>query len=185
LSNWNDIIERCGKGERPAQEELYRLFYLPMLKVCTRYARDIDEAGAIYNGSMLKVFTNLHQYKAKGDFEAWVRRIVVNSCIDHIRRQTKFTHQALNEGTEVNNTVDPEAYEKISGNEIIGLIRQLPRNTALVFNLFVLEGYKHEEIAKIVGISAGTSKWHMNEARRLLKVQLEILLKKETCTNAI
>lgn len=185
MINWKDIITRCERGESAAQEQLYRQCYPLMLKVCLRYARDLDEAGALYNEGMFKVFSNIHQYKGKGEFEAWVRRIIVNSCIDHTRKQAKFSHQVLDEDTQVNGTISPEAYEKISGDEIIRMIQYLPRNTALVFNLFVLEGYKHEEIAKMIGISAGTSKWHMNEARRLLKAQLEILLKKETYSNAI
>lgn len=185
MTNWIDIIKQCSAGEKSAQEELYRSCYIPMMKVCNRYARDMDEAGAIYNESMLKVFNNLHQYKNKGDFEAWVQRIVINTCIDCIRRQARFTHQSIESLSETVQTIDPDVYERFSGNDIINLIQQLPRNTALVFNLFVLEGYKHEEIAKIAGISTGTSKWHMNEARRLLKEQLDQLLKKEIYLNVI
>jgi RNA polymerase sigma-70 factor (ECF subfamily) len=185
LTNWNDIIKQCADGEKNAQEELYRRCYVPMIKVCNRYARDMDEAGTIYNEAMLKVFNNLHQYKNKGDFEAWVQRIVVNTCIDCIRKQARFIHQSIDSVSETSQIINPDVYERFSGNDIIRLIQQLPRNTALVFNLFVLEGYKHEEIGKIAGISTGTSKWHMNEARRLLKEQLDQLLKKEIYLNVI
>jgi RNA polymerase sigma-70 factor (ECF subfamily) len=185
LTNWNDIIKQCADGEKNAQEELYRRCYVPMIKVCNRYARDMDEAGTIYNEAMLKVFNNLHQYKNKGDFEAWVQRIVINTCIDCIRKQARFIHQSIDSVSETSQIINPDVYERFSGNDIIRLIQQLPRNTALVFNLFVLEGYKHEEIGKIAGISTGTSKWHMNEARRLLKEQLDQLLKKEIYLNVI
>jgi RNA polymerase sigma-70 factor (ECF subfamily) len=81
--------------------------------------------------------------------------------------------------------VVPEIYHKLSGDDILQLVHQLPKNTCLVFNLFVMEGYKHEEIGKILGISTGTSKWHLNEARRLLKEKIESLFKKENLANAI
>jgi RNA polymerase sigma-70 factor (ECF subfamily) len=134
---------------------------------------------------MLKVFRNIEQYKGEGELMAWVRKIIVNVCIDSSRKKIKFPT------TEINNTVSnlvpviPEVYTKISGSEIMALIYELPKNTGLVFNLFVMEGYKHEEIGKMLGISTGTSKWHVNEARRLLKQRIETIFKKEFLANAI
>lgn len=140
----------------------------------------MDEAAALYNEAMLKVFSGLQQYNGTGDFLAWVQRIMINTCIDHCRKETKFLHQEVNDITEQHITVDPAVYNRLSGNEVVQLLQQLPRNTALVFSLYVLEGYKHHEIATILGIAPGTSKWHLNEARRLLKMKLDALLKKET-----
>ena len=157
-----------------------------MIKVCLRYAfGDIEIAGSLYNAAMLKVFRNIEQFKHEGEFLGWVRKVVVNVCIDHCRTKTKFQLIDVNETTEYILPVLPEIYNKISGDEIIQLIHQLPKNTGLVFNLFVLEGYNHNEIAHILGISTGTSKWHLNEARRLLKEKMEKLFKKETLANAI
>ena len=157
-----------------------------MIKVCLRYAfGDIEIAGSLYNAAMLKVFRNIEQFKHEGEFLGWVRKVVVNVCIDHCRTKTKFQLIDVNETTEYILPVLPEIYNKISGDEIIQLIHQLPKNTGLVFNLFVLEGYKNNEIAHILGISTGTSKWHLNEARRLLKEKIEKLFKKETLANAI
>jgi RNA polymerase sigma-70 factor (ECF subfamily) len=167
------------------QEQLYRGCYAPMMKVCSRYANDIDEAGALYNESMLKVLTRLPQYENKGDLMAWIRRIVVNTCIDHCRKQVKFSSLSIDTLQEEIIRVDPEVYKRFSGNDVIRLLQDLPRNTALVFNLFVIEGYKHEEIGQQLGISAGTSKWHLNEGRRLLKSKLDNILKNETYSNAI
>jgi RNA polymerase sigma-70 factor (ECF subfamily) len=144
-----------------------------------------DIAGGIYNQAMLKVFRNLGQFSGKGEFEGWVRRIVVNTCIDHCRTGLKFQSTELSDSSAELLPIIPEAYNRIGGSEIIKLIHELPKNTGLVFNLFVLEGYKHEEIGKILGISSGTSKWHLNEARKLLKQKLEILFKKESLANAI
>ena len=168
-----------------SQEQLYRGCYAPMIKVCSRYANDIDEAGALYNESMLKVLTRLPQYNNKGELMAWIRRIVVNTCIDHCRRQVKFAGQSIDALHEEAIRVDPDVYKRFSGGDVIRLLQDLPRNTALVFNLFVMEGYKHDEIGQLLGISAGTSKWHLNEGRRLLKNKLDIILKNETYSNAI
>ena len=185
MSHWTKIIAGCKQQDPRSQEALYRGCYAGMIKLCIRYASDMDEAAAIYNEAMLKVFNSLHQFEGRGDFMGWVRRIVVNTCIDHCRRQAKFTHYAIEEVPDDTISLDPDIYDRLSANEVIGLLQQLPRNTALVFNLFVLEGFKHEEIGQILGISIGTSKWHLNEARRLLKNKLDDLLKKEAYGNAI
>ena len=185
MQNWNDIIEGCLQQNPPSQEALYRGCYAVMIKLCIRYARDMDEAGALYNEAMLKVFTMLHQYEGRGDVMGWIRRIVTNTCIDHCRRQAKFRHQPINDVTDNHTWVTPAIYDRLGASDVIKLLQELPRNTALVFNLFVLEGFKHEEIGERLGISSGTSKWHLNEARRLLKTKLDNLLKKETSTNAI
>ena len=164
---------------------MYRECYTAMMKLCSRYARDLDEAGALYNESMLKVLTHLPQYKGSGELMGWIRRIVVNTCIDHCRRQVKFASRAIDQVHEEAIRVDPEVYDRLSGNEVISLLQELPQNTALVFNLFVLEGYKHEEIGRLLGISTGTSKWHLSEGRRLLKHKLDLILIQETHSNAI
>jgi RNA polymerase sigma-70 factor, ECF subfamily len=185
-TNWHIVIEACKKQEPAAQEMVYRHCYPAMMKICMRYCSgQQDIAGGLYNQAMLKVLNNIGQYSGKGEFEGWVRRIVVNVCIDHCRAKVKF------QNTDIDNThadllpIIPEAYNRISGNEILKLINELPKNTGLVFNLFVMEGYKHNEIGDLLGISAGTSKWHLSEARKLLKQKLETLFKKEYLANAI
>ena len=185
-TNWHTIIEACKKLEPSAQEELYRRCYPGMIRICQRYCNgQADIAGGVYNQAMLKVFMNISQYSGKGEFEGWIRRIVVNTCIDHGRSNARFQTDELREETAEWLPIIPDAYSRIGGNEIVSLIYELPKNTGLVFNLFVMEGYKHEEIGKLLGISSGTSKWHLNEARKLLKQKLETLFKKESLANAI
>jgi RNA polymerase sigma-70 factor, ECF subfamily len=179
------MINGCKQQDSQSQEQLYRACYTTMLRVCSRYARDLDEAGALYNEAMLKVFDNLQQYKGEGDIMAWIRRIVVNTGIDHCRRQAKFVVQPVAEDNEHSLPIIPDVYNRLSGQEVMQLIQELPRNTALVFNLFVMEGYKHDEIGQLLGIATGTSKWHLNEARRLLKLKLDSIFKQETISNAI
>ena len=156
-----------------------------MLKVCSLYAADSNDAAVFYNTAMLKVFNGLQQFKGEGNFMGWVRRIVVNTCIDHCRKNARYAERELKEEHADENIAYPEVYNTISGKEIVILIKELPVNTALVFNLYVMEGYKHNEISERLGISVSTSKWHLSEARRLLKDKLDSLLTKEFYLHAI
>lgn len=168
----HNIVEGCLRQNRKCQEQLYRHCHAPMLRVCRLYVWQPQEAAALYNTAMLKVFTSMGQYANKGDLMAWIRRIVVNTCIDHCRGQARFTTQPLEGIQEEDYAVSPEVYAQLSATDSIYLLQDLPPASAMVFNLFAMEGYKHQEIAEILKISVGTSKWHLNEARRLLKQRL-------------
>jgi len=183
--NWQNIIEACKQKDPQVQEKLYRHYYPPMIKLCQRYSKgNNEEAGAIYNQAMLKVFQNIHQFKGPGEPGGWIKRIVINCCIDHCRGNSQHETEELTDTADILQVI-PDTYNRLSANEVLDLIRELPTNTGLVFNLFVMEGYKHEEIGKLLGISAGTSKWHLNEARRLLKLKLETFFKKEYLSDGI
>ena len=185
LHKINHIISGCREGEARSQEALYHHCYAAFIKICFRYAGgDADIAGSLFNSAMLKVFAKIGSFRNEGEVMGWIRKIVVNCCIDHCRLKTSFNTIDLTEGIEYTKPVVPEIYNRLSGNEVVALLFQLPKNTGFVFNLFVLEGYKHEEIAALLGISVGTSKWHMNEARRLLKKKLQTLYPKELISNA-
>jgi RNA polymerase sigma-70 factor, ECF subfamily len=184
--NLPHIIEACKQQDKKAQEQLYKYCYPAMMKVCLHYCNGhTDIAAACYNQAMLKIFQNISQYKGEGTAEAWFRRIMVNTCIDQHRKQIPFQSVEMNDTAAELVPVVPDVYNRLSGHEIMSLIYQLPKNTRLVFNLFVLEGYKHDEIGKLLGICTGTSKWHLNEARRLLKQKIETHFKKEFLANAI
>jgi RNA polymerase sigma-70 factor, ECF subfamily len=184
--NWSHIIEACGRQDSKAQEQLYKYCYPAMMKVGLRYCNgQTDLAAAAYNQAMLRIFQHIDQYKGEGEPEAWFRKIMVNTCIDQYRSHIRFQPVEMNDITADLVPVIPEVYNRMSGHEIVGLIYELPKNTGLVFNLFVMEGYKHEEIGKMLGISAGTSKWHLNEARKILKQKIETHFKKEFLANVI
>jgi RNA polymerase sigma-70 factor (ECF subfamily) len=184
-ANLEHIITGCLQSNSKSQELLYKYCYPEMLKVCSGYAVDNNNAAIFYNDAMFKVFNSLQQYKGEGSFMGWVRRIVVNTCIDHCRKNARYAEKELNEEHTNENSTYPEVYNTISGKEIVQLIKELPVNTALVFNLYVMEGYKHSEISERLGISVSTSKWHLSEGRRLLKDKLDSLLTKEFYLHAI
>lgn len=165
----HEIIEGCKKGDRKAQEKLYRNFYRAMATLCLRYTKNEMEALEVLNTGFFKVYKNIHSYdSSKASIYTWIRTIVINSCLDHIKsKQTLSGAGELEQAAHVH--VPPAVVEDMSASEILALVRQLPPATQAVFNLYVIEGYSHAEIGKIVGISEGTSKWHLSEARKKLQ----------------
>ncbi|MBC7934297.1 MAG: sigma-70 family RNA polymerase sigma factor [Rhizobacter sp.] len=177
------IIAGCRKNDLQSQQKLYKLFYPDMIKICCRYAGDMDGAGIIYNNAMLKVFKNINRYAEEGKFAGWVKTIVINSSIDFCKQKNLFKRSVeYKEIDEV--SLLPEVFNHVSGKEIQQVIAKLPAATATVFNMFIYEGYTHRQIAEILGIGDGTSKWHVSEAKRLLKTTFEKFLQKETRANA-
>lgn len=143
-----------------------------MIKICMRYGGDMDEAGSIYNNAMLKVFKSLANYQEEGKLNAWIKKVVVNAAIDQVRKRQRFDMTDISDAAEVN--IPATAFHQISFKEIQAMILKLPDATRTVFNLYSYEGYKHKEIGALLGISEGTSKWHMNQARKLLSQELSM-----------
>lgn len=176
------IIEGCQKQHLRSQEALYRHFYPEMIKICFRYAEDADGAGIIYNNAMLRVFNGLGSYQDEGKPEAWIRKIVVNCCIDHCKKKNIFKNVSPYVVDEP--FIEPEIFDRVSYKEILCFIKQLPGATAAVFRLFVYEGLTHQQISEAIGISEGTSKWHVSEAKKILKKKLEHIHDKKFTLNA-
>ncbi|MFN8306839.1 MAG: RNA polymerase sigma factor [Ferruginibacter sp.] len=166
------LIKGCQQNDLLCQEQLYRLFYPDMIRICFRYATDADEAGTMYNNAMLKVFRNIGKYEEEGRLAGWIKTIVIHTCIDFCKRKNNFT-SVISEADEAQWTIRPEALDNLSGKDIQQLIAGLPGATATVFNLYVYEGFNHRQIGELLGISEGTSKWHLSEARRILKTKLD------------
>ena len=169
----NELIEGCKKDDRRAQEQLYRSFYGSMIILCVRYTKSETDAKAVLNAGFLKVFNNINKYNPqKATLYTWIRTIIVNACIDYNKsNQNAMVAGELNE-TETLYT-EPEANMRMNTAEILQLIRNLPAATRAVFNLFTIEGYGHKEIATLLQISEGTSKWHLSEARKMLKIEIQ------------
>jgi RNA polymerase sigma factor (sigma-70 family) len=167
------IISGCRKGSRKAQEQLYRRFYRAMVTLCLRYTKNEADAVEVLNNGFLKVFNNIQRYEpAQASLYTWIRTIVIHSCLDFIKvRQRALPQQELNETVDVH--IPAEVIGRMKATELLELVRQLPPATQAVFNLYVMEGYNHREIAGLVGISEGTSKWHLSEARKNLQKMIQ------------
>ena len=169
-------VHDCRKGSTRAQHKLFKYFYGTVISVCMRYAGSTDEAADMLNEGFLKVFSNLDKYENSGSFEAWLKRVVCNAALDYRRRYDKNVEfvdiDEIQEAHLSDYNVN-EAISKISSNEIVRLIQQLPPVTRMVFNMFLFEGYSHREIAQQLNITENTSAWHVNNARTRLKEELK------------
>ena len=166
------LIEGCLRKNRNSQRKLYEHFYGYGMNVCLRYSKNRDEALEILNDSFLKVFSKLEQYDPSYPFKGWLRRILVNSAIDYHRVHHKNpAHLELN---TVKHLADPANTYPVFSNDrdVLPLIQQLSPAYRMVFNLYVMEGYKHHEIAEKLGISVGTSKSNLKRAKDNLRTLL-------------
>lgn len=163
-----ELIERCKANDRKYQEMLYRKFADKMYNVCLIYASDTDVASDILQDGFIKVFRNLKRFNFEGSFEGWVRRIMVNTALEYFRKK-KRDSEFIENYTHQNHNVFDEILDKIHADEIVKLVNDLPMKAAMVLKLYAIEGYKHSEIADLMGISEGTSKSQLNRARFLFK----------------
>jgi RNA polymerase sigma factor (sigma-70 family) len=164
------VIRGCLKNDRRSQEELYKRYYPAMMALCLRYVRNSGDAVEVLNDAFLKVFRQLGRYdEGKGALYTWMRKILINTALDSLRKQKMIRYHEMPTATEEEPGIENEAISKLNSDELLGLIRQLPLTTCLVFNLHGIDGFSHREIADMLGISEGTSRWHLSDARRRLK----------------
>lgn len=170
-------VQDCRKGSTRAQHKLFKYFYGAAMSICMRYAGSTDEAADMLNEGFLKVFSNLDKYENSGSFEAWLKRVVCNAALDYRRKYDKNVNLVDIDDVQDSHFSDynvNDAISKISSEEIVGLIQQLPPVTRVVFNMFVFEGFSHREIAQQLDISENTSAWHVNQARCRLKESIKL-----------
>ncbi len=161
-------LKQCRKNDRNAQRELYESFYRYGLSVCVRYVADIDTSRELLNDGFMKVFNNIDQYKPEYPFVNWFKRILVNTCINHLRKSHQEILTAeLVEASEMGMEMD--LFGKFSVEEIAILIQQLTPAYRTVFNLHVIEGYEHKEIAEMLNITVGSSLSNLHKARKKLQ----------------
>ncbi|AXE21498.1 hypothetical protein DR864_11140 [Runella rosea] len=158
-----------------------------MMVVCKRYVSDYEDAKDLLQEGFMKVFQELHRFRNEGSFEGWIRRIMVNVSLEHYKKMVKLHHQ-LDDISLLNDHSQPIADEDIesqlSADELLLLVQSLPPSYRMVFNLYVFEGFKHQEIAKQLGIGEGTSKSNLQDARRLLQKKI-LTMNKEAKTRSI
>ena len=167
-----DILEGCRKGNRLSQKALYKRFFRYGMNVCNRYARSEAEAEEMLNDAFLRIFTKIDLYNAAYAFPTWFHTVVIRTCINYLKKYQDLTHSTELEFAEQKVSVDENAIERLSFDEIIVMVRQLPTSYRAVFNLAVIEGYSHVEIAEMTGITEGTSRSNLMVARQKLKIMV-------------
>jgi len=168
LDNLDDIVKGCIDGKSSAQEKLYKLFSRKMYGVCLHLTKDQDSAEEILQEGFIKVFNNLAQFKNLGSFEGWVRKIMVNTALEHYRKQTHF--QLVNEQEIANEEISFDDIESdILAEDLMTFIQELTPQYRMVFSLYAIEGYSHAEISDMMTISVGTSKSNLSRARKILQ----------------
>jgi len=176
LNKESQLIKQSLKRDRRAQKLLYDKYSPKMLSLCAYYIKDLQQSEEVMLNGFFKVFTKLSQFSNKGSLEGWIRKIMVFECISYLRlkKELLFTDEIENFEKIVENEVELE----IAVEDLHLYINELPNGSRVVFNMYVIEGYKHTEIAKMLEISEGTSKTQLSRARKALQKMISINQKK-------
>ena len=164
----SDLIKGCIDGNRRMQEALYQRFSPRMYGVCLRYASNSEEAQDILQEGFIKIFKKLDTFRSEGSFEGWIRRIFVNTAIEHFRRRKYLTPVTEKEENTIEGNYT-SVLDELAEKDILGLVQELSPGYRTVFNMYVVEGYTHKEIADSLGISEGTSKSQLSRAKVILQ----------------
>jgi RNA polymerase sigma-70 factor (ECF subfamily) len=169
------VIEGCRKNNKKAQKELFDAYASILLGVCMRYSRDKAEAEDIFQEGFLKILLNIQEFSGSGQFVNWMRKVMVNTAITHYNRNKKYyNHSELNDVKDnIKNEISADS--DYAAEELNKLIQTMPAGYRMVFNLFAIEGYKHKEIAEIMGIDEDTSKTQFLRAKNWLQKELKKL----------
>ncbi len=170
------LINDCINGERRAEYELYKITFSYLMSICIRYTRNQDKAKEVLNMGFYRVLTNLKKYKTEVPFKSWIRRVMINTLINEYKKEKVHygnmvyveDYYETDKYSEIN-----EAITRIDAREVSDFIAKLPPASQQVFNLYFMDGFKHKEIAELLNITEGTSKWHLNSAREKLKEMLK------------
>jgi RNA polymerase sigma factor (sigma-70 family) len=170
-------IKDCKKNDSKAQRKLYDLYAPSLFGVCLRFAKDKSEAEDILQDGFLKIFLYINQFNGTGSFDGWVKRIMINTAISHYKNNLKYSrNENIDKVKEMEYSLNnPET--EFSHFELIKLIRELPKGCQMIFNLYAIEGFKHKEIAQMLGIDEGTSKSQYSKAKRIMQDKLNKLQK--------
>jgi len=166
--NEEEILKGCKKNKREYQEILYRKYATKMYGICLSYAGERDLAQDMLQDAFIKVFGKIKDYKPTGSLEGWIRRIVSNTAIDHLRKLQRNRNFIPKEEAEFEESDCNSGFEKLKTQDLLNQVKLLPEGARLVFNLYAIEGFTHKEIATKLEISEGTSKSQFNRARNLL-----------------
>lgn len=172
-----DLIKGCVEGNRQMQELLYKKFSSKMYGVCLRYSGNTDDANDLLQEGFIKVFKNLAKFRGEGSFEGWIRRIFVNTSIEHFRKKVKLYNVTEVQENTIEDT-DLNILDTLAEKDLLILVNELAPGYKTVFNMHVVEGYSHKEIADMLGITEGTSKSQLARAKGVLKNSIEKMINK-------
>jgi RNA polymerase sigma-70 factor (ECF subfamily) len=170
------LINDCQKNDRKAQEQLYRLYAPKLFSVCLKYSRNYTEAQDNLQDGFLIIFDKIDQFSFKGSFDGWLKRVMVNHVLQQYRQETFLS--LVKEDVPDDNEIEIDD-EDISLEYLLKIIQELPNQYRLVFNLYVLDGYSHQEIAEMLTINLGTSKSNLARAKMILREKIELFKNKE------
>lgn len=169
------LVNECAKGNSKAQRALFDKFAPKMLAVCHRYLRNNQEAEDVLQDGFVKVFQKIVDFKMEGSLEGWIRRIVVNTALDTIRKNKKLLDDVQVEEVQYKVSFTDHQFDGMDLAQLMKLIDSMPDGYRIVFNMFAIEGYSHKEIADTLGVTENTSKSQYSRARAFLRTQLELL----------
>ncbi len=164
----SQLLHQCKKGNAKAQKALYDSYAPQMLGVCYRYTKSMEDAEDVLQEGFIKVFRNIDQYRGEGDFGGWVRRIMVNTALAFLKKSRHYQYDMMLEDENLHPVYNESPDVVLQAKQIVAMVRQLPAGYQTIFNLHAIEGYSHVEIAKMMGISEGTSRSQYMRARNLL-----------------
>lgn len=167
------LLKNCLKRKPAAQRELYELFAPSMLGLCYRYTKSMSDAEEVLQEGFVKVFERLKQYKGEGEFGGWVRKIMVNTALNFLKVNKRYRQDLLFDEMPLHVVSNDDPQVLLQTKELVALIRQLPTGFQTIFNLYAVEGFKHGEIASMLGINEGTSRSQYARARTILIEWLE------------
>ncbi len=167
------IIKGCLRNEPAAQKELYYQYSPKMLSVCFRFAANRHDAEDMLQEGFIRVFSQISSFQHKGSFEGWIRRIIVHTCINHLKKNKKFNENVQIEAASAVRIVEDDIPSILQAKQVIDCIRILPIGYRTVLNLFAIEGYNHKEIAQMLDIEESTSRSQYTRAKQLLATILE------------
>jgi len=162
------LINGCIIGDRKIQQSLYNRYAPKMFSVCLRYAKDYHSAEDILQDGFVKVFKYIIKFRREGSFEGWLRRIFVNTAIEHLRKSVSL-YSIVDENDKPIDILDESVYDQLDQQDLLNMVQSLSPGYRSIFNLYVIEGYSHKEIAKMLNISEGTSKSQLARSRQLLQ----------------
>ena len=173
-----ELISKCLKKDPGAQRELYQRYAPAMLGVCRRYVSDLPTAEDVLQDGFIRVYSKLSSFAGSGSLAGWIRKIIVNTTLEHIRRKKDL--ELIENDSQISNLYDTDnsAVSKLTTDELLKYILELPEGYRTIFNLYVIEGYSHKEISELLGISEKTSQSQLTRARKTLQNNIQNIIER-------